>query len=252
MNKSDIICADVSYFEDRETFVKINDYEKLANENILIVQSLSNNVNDSVIELLFVLDIVKNNNPKSINVLSTYMGYSRQDRIEDLNESFSAKIIAKLLSLSYISKIFTVDIHSQQTLGFFDVPIINISTSDFVANIIENNYSNKNVVLISPDIGNIKNIVKLSNKMNFNYNIAIKYRPKANENKILSLFGDCVKGKDYIILDDIIDSAGTLCNVVEKLLEQKPNNIYTYITHGVLSKKSLDRINNLCIKKNVN
>ena len=219
MNKSDIICADVSYFEDRETFVKINDYEKLANENILIVQSLSNNVNDSVIELLFVLDIVKNNNPKSINVLLTYMGYSRQDRIEDLNESFSAKIIAKLLSLSYISKIFTVDIHSQQTLGFFDVPIINISTSDFVANIIENNYSNKNVVLISPDIGNIKNIVKLSNKMNFNYNIAIKYRPKANENKILSLFGDCVKGKDYIILDDIIYSAGTLCNVVEKLLE---------------------------------
>lgn len=85
MNKSDIICADVSYFEDRETFVKINDYEKLANENILIVQSLSNNVNDSVIELLFVLDIVKNNNPKSINVLLTYMGYSRQDRIEDLN-----------------------------------------------------------------------------------------------------------------------------------------------------------------------
>lgn len=75
------------------------------------------------------------------------------------------------------------------------------------------------MVLISPDIGNIKNIVKLSNKMNFNYNIAIKYRPKANENKILSLFGDCVKGKDYIILDDIIDSAGTLCNVVEKLLE---------------------------------
>ena len=173
MNKSDIICADVSYFEDRETFVKINDYEKLANENILIVQSLSNNVNDSVIELLFVLDIVKNNNPKSINILLTYMGYSRQDRIEDLNGSFSAKIIAKLLSLSYISKIFTVDIHSQQTLGFFDVPIINISTSDFVANIIENNYSNKNVVLISPDIGNIKNIVKLSNKMNFNYNIVI-------------------------------------------------------------------------------
>ena len=99
MNKSDIICADVSYFEDRETFVKINNYEKLANENILIVQSLSNNVNDSVIELLFVLDIVKNNNPKSINVLLTYMGYSRQDRIEVLNESFSAKIIAKLLSL---------------------------------------------------------------------------------------------------------------------------------------------------------
>lgn len=249
LNKENIVYTNVSHFEDNEACVKINEYEKLFGENILVVQSLSNNVNDAIIELLFTLDIVKNCNPKSINVLLTYMGYSRQDRVENINESFSAKIIANLLSLPYISKIFTIDIHAQQTLGSFNVPTINISTNDFIADLVKNKYDSKKSLLVSPDTGNVKNVIKLSDKMGFDYSIAIKYRPQANENKILSLLGHDIKGKDCIIFDDIIDSAGTLCNVAEKLAKQESNNIYAYITHGVLSKKSVERIKNSYIKK---
>ena len=203
------------------------------------MEFLANNVNDTIIELLFTLDIVKNCNPKSINVLLTYMGYSRQDRVENINESFSAKIIANLLSLPYISKIFTIDIHAQQTLGSFNVPTINISTNDFIADLVKNKYDSKKSLLVSPDTGNVKNVIKLSDKIGFDYSIAIKYRPQANENKILSLLGHGIDGKDCIIFDDIVDSAGTLCNVAERLAKQGSNNIYAYITHGVLSKKSI-------------
>lgn len=249
LNRESIIYTKISHFEDNEVHIEIDKYEKLLDENVLIVQSLSNNVNDTIIELLFTLDVIKNLNPKSINVLLTYMGYSRQDIVENINESFSAKIIANLLSLSYISRIFTIDIHAQQILGFFNVPTINISTNDFIADLIKKNYDSEKSLLVSPDTRNVKNVIKLSDKMGFDYSIAIKYRPQANENKILSLLGHDIKGKDCIIFDDIIDSAGTLCNVAEKLAKQESNNIYAYITHGVLSKKSVERIKNSYIKK---
>lgn len=244
INKEDIIYNFVTNFEDNEINVKINNFQKLNNEDVLIIQSLSNDVNLSIIELLFTLDIVRSCTPKSISLLLTYMGYSRQDRIEAPNESFSAKVIANLLSLHYITRIYTINIHAQQTLGFFSIPAINISINELIIKLIEKEYNKNNVVLVSPDVGNIKNIIFLSDNINVDYNMAVKYRPKANENKILSMIGHDIVNKDCIIVDDIIDSAGTLCNVAEKLAQQGANSISAYITHPVLSKKSIDRLNN--------
>lgn len=241
IEQKNIIYNNVSRFEDNEILVKINN-EDLDNQEVLIIQSISNNVNDNLIELLFTIDIVKNLNAKSIKVLLTYSGYSRQDKIESLHESYSFKIISKILSQQNISKIFLIDIHALQTVGFFDIPCENIIIQDFICELIKDKY--KNPILISPDVGNVKNIIQISNKLNMEYNVAIKYRPKANENKILSLVGSNVENKDCIIVDDIIDSAGTLCNVAEKLAKNGANNIVAYITHPVLSKKSFERIKN--------
>lgn len=245
----DISFNDVSFFEDKEMLVKINNLDKLKNEDVLVIQSLSNNVNDALVETFFTLDIVRNALPKSISLLITYMGYSRQDKLSTIEKSFSARIVANLLSLSYLNRIFTVDIHSTQTLGFFNVPVINIDVDDFVLDLILKNHDKENMLLVSPDTGNVKTIIKLADSIDVDYNVAIKYRPKANENKILSLIGHDIGGKDCIIIDDIVDSAGTLCNVAEKLTKKGANSITAYITHPVLSEKSINRINNSYITK---
>lgn len=247
IKREDILYNNISYFEDNEMLVKLDDYKNVKNEDILVIQSISNNVNNKLIELLFIIDILNTLDVKSIKVLLTYAGYSRQDTINNINESYSFKIISKMLSQQNISKIYLIDIHSAQTTGFFNIPCENILTQDFICNLIKNQFNNP--LLISPDVGNIKNIIKISHKLNIEYNFAIKYRPKANENKILSLIGSSVENKDCIIIDDIIDSAGTLCNVAEKLVKNGANNVIAYITHPVLSKKSFERIKNSYITK---
>lgn len=247
IDENDVIYNQLSRFEDGEMVVKIDNIKKLNNENVVVIQSISNDVNDSLIELIFTLDVLKNANTKSIKLLLTYTGYSRQDRIFSLNESFSFKIIAEMLSKYFVSKIYLIDIHAPQTIGFFNVPCINIDVQDFICGLIKDKY--KNPLLISPDVGNVKTIVSISQKLDVEYSVAVKYRPCPNENKILSLVGTNVENKDCIIIDDIVDSAGTLCNVAEKLAKNGANNIVAYITHPVLSKKAFERIKNSYITK---
>ena len=243
VEKRNIYFNSLSRFEDNEISVSIEKYLDLINEDVLIIQSISENVNDYLMELLFVIDILNRITVKTITLLLTYTAYSRQDRIDNINTSFSFKVFADMFTNKNISKIFFIDLHSTQCSGFFNVPSANLKTQDFILELIKkNNY--KNPLLISPDVGNTKNIISLSQKTGFEYSIAIKYRPKANENKILSLVGSSPENKDCIIIDDIIDSAGTICNVAEKLAKYGANNIVAYITHPVLSKKSFDRIKN--------
>ena len=249
ISKKDLIGSTSSKFEDGEMLVKIDDLESLHNKNVLVIQSISGNVNDSIMELLFTLDLVSSAIPKSIHLLITYLGYSRQDRMLDSKEAFSLKVLLKLLSIKYISKIFVVNIHAPQTMGFFDIPSMDILAEDIIIENIQKRFNTDNIVLVSPDIGNAKNTINMSNKMNVEYTIGIKYRPKANESVILSLNGCDVKGKTCIIYDDIIDSAGTLCNVADLLKQQGAERIYGFIVHGVLSQKSFNRINNSPINK---
>jgi ribose-phosphate pyrophosphokinase len=249
INQADVCWTEVSRFEDNEMLVKIEDQKLLQNDVVLVVQSISGNVNDALIELLFTLDVVHSITTKDIYLLVTYLGYSRQDRIETLTQSFSAKVIGNLLSVKYIKKMFVIDLHAPQTLGFFNVPSINLDPDFFIVDKIRKEYSLQDIVLVSPDVGNAKSIIKISNELNVGYAVAIKYRPEANQNKILSVIGHDVKEKTCIIIDDIIDSAGTLCNVAERLTQQGATKIIAYITHPVLSSKSIDRINKSFITK---
>lgn len=242
IKKEDILYTKVSRFQDNEMCVKIENPNELKNQDMLIVQSISDNVNDSLVELLFTLDTVSNLDVNSIKLLVTYAGYSRQDRIENNGESFSFKIVAKLISTFNIRKIYLIDIHAPQTVGFFNTPCENLEIEDFVVEKIKSKY--KNPILISPDVGNIKTITSIADKMDIDYSIALKYRPRPNESKILSMAGENVNGRDCIIVDDIIDSAGTICNVADRVMENGAKSITAYITHPVLSPKSFDRIKN--------
>ena len=244
-NKEDIFYTSISNFQDGEMEVKIEEYKKLKNEDILIIQSTTNSNN--LIEVLFAIDILNRIGVKSIKILFTYLIYSRQDRIDSLDKSLSFKVIMDMFLNKNISKIYVINLHSPQTINAFSIPSINIEVYDFIMEMIQNKY--KNPLLISPDVGNSKTIINLSQKTGIEYNIALKYRPKANENKILSFVGSDIVNKDCIIIDDIVDTAGTLCNVAELLAKKGANSIDAYITHGVLSPKSIDRINNSYFKK---
>lgn len=248
-NKKDIYFTSISNFEDGETLVTLDRPTELQGEVVLVVQSLSNDVNNALIELLFTLEALNNSAPKTIYLLITYMGYSRQDKVDHLGESFSAKVVADLVSRNYIKRLFVIDLHASQTLGFFGIPSINLNPDEFIIDEIKNNYNLEDVVLISPDTGNVKSIIAISNKINVDYSIAIKYRPAANQNKILSMIGYDIKDKICIIIDDIIDSGGTLCNVAEKIAKQGAKNIIAYITHPVLSSKAMPRINESYLTK---
>ena len=248
-NTDDIIYNQLSSFEDGEINIKIPEAANLQDEDVLIIQSISNSVNDAFMELIFTINIVRNSLPRNIYILLTYMGYSRQDRITSINEAFSCQILANLLSYSFVKRIFLVDIHAEQSIGFFNIPAINIKTDDFIINLIKEKYTMENSILVSPDIGNVKTIIKLADALEMEYAVAIKYRPEANQNKILSITGANVENKNCIIVDDIIDSAGTLCNVAEKLTKQGANDIVAFLTHPVLSPKSIERIKNSYITK---
>ncbi|MDR2778189.1 MAG: ribose-phosphate diphosphokinase [Rickettsiales bacterium] len=249
IGKEDILFTELSSFEDGERLVRIRNQSLLQGEKVLVIQSLSGNVNDALMELLFALDIVRNSVPSEVYLLITYMGYSRQDRVESLADAFSARVVAQMLSLSFINRLFVVDIHAAQSLGFFSIPSVNLNVDEFIVKEIVNSYNLSDIVLISPDTGNVKSIIAISNQIDVEYSIAIKYRPQANENKILSMVGYDITDKICVIIDDIVDSAGTLCNVAEKVAKRGARDILAYITHPVLSGKAMDRINNSYITK---
>lgn len=249
IGKEDILFTELSSFEDGERLVRIRNQSLLQGEKVLVIQSLSGNVNDALMELLFALDIVRNSVPSEVYLLITYMGYSRQDRVESLADAFSARVVAQMLSLSFINRLFVVDIHAAQSLGFFSIPSVNLNVDEFIVKEIVNSYNLSDIVLISPDTGNVKSIIAISNQIDVEYSIAIKYRPQANENKILSMVGYDITDKICVIIDDIVDSAGTLCNVAERITNKGAKDVIAYITHPVLSNNAMEKINNSYITK---
>ena len=249
VKKKDILFNIISNFEDNEMLVTIPDYKDLRDEDVLVIQSLSTNVNEALMELMFTLDLVNSSSPKSVKLLLTYMGYSRQDKQDRPQEAFSAKVIANILSLNYIKKIYVIDIHAGQTMGFFNIAAANIETDDIISELINKKLYNKNTVLVSGNYENLKKIIFLSKELNLEYAIALKYRPAASQNKILSTVGADVNGKDCIIIDDIIDSAGTIADISEQLFKHGAETISAIVTHGILSYKSIERIKNSKISK---
>ncbi|MDR2777721.1 MAG: ribose-phosphate diphosphokinase [Rickettsiales bacterium] len=249
VHRNDVLLTEVASFADGEQLVRVRDQKSLQGNGVLVVQSVSGNVNDSIMELLFALDIVRNSAASKVYLLLTYMGYSRQDRVESLSDAFSARVVAQLLSLNFINRLFVVDLHASQSLGFFSIPSINLNTDEFIVEEIRNRYDMSDVVLVSPDTGNVKSIISISNRVNAEYSIAIKYRPRANENKILSLVGYDITDKVCIIIDDIVDSAGTLCNVAERLTNKGAKDVVAYVTHPVLSGNAMEKINNSYLTK---
>ena len=231
--------ASIRRFADEEIYVEIK--ENIRGEDVFIIESLSFPTNDNLMELLVIIDALKRASAKRITAVIPYYGYARQDRKPGPRTPISAKLVANLITTAGADRVLTLDLHAEQIQGFFDIPTDNLFAGPVFAKDINEKYNIENLVAVSPDIGGVVRARAIANKLGASIAIVDKRRPKAGESEVMNVIGD-VAGKDCIILDDIIDSAGTICNAADKIIELGASSITAYTTHGVLTGKAIERI----------
>ena len=231
--------ASITRFADDEVYVEIK--ENIRGEDVFVMESLSYPANDNIMELLVMIDALKRASAKRITAVIPYYGYARQDRKPGPRTPISAKLVANLITTAGADRVLTLDLHAEQIQGFFDIPTDNLFAGPVFSKDIKEKYEISNLVAVSPDIGGVVRARAIANKIGASIAIVDKRRPRAGESEVMNIIGD-VKGKDCIILDDIIDSAGTICNSADKIIDLGANSITSYVTHGVLTGKALEKI----------
>ena len=238
--------ATIRRFADEEVYVEIK--ENIRGEDVFIIESTSYPANDNLMELLVIIDALKRASAKRITAVLPYFGYARQDRKPGPRTPISAKLVANLISTAGADRVLTVDLHAEQIQGFFDIPTDNLFAGPVFSRDIKDQFDLSNLVAVSPDIGGVVRARAIASKFGASIAIVDKRRPKAGESEVMNIIGE-VDGKDCIILDDIIDSAGTICNAADKLIEIGAKSVTAYVTHGVLSGKALSRIKDSKLKE---
>ena len=238
--------ATIKKFADEEMFVEIN--ENVRGQDVYVIQSTSKPANDHLIELLICIDALKRASAKQITAVIPYFGYARQDRKPGPRTPISAKLVANLITTSGANRVLTIDLHAGQIQGFFDIPVDNLYAAPILVNDIKKNYSLENTIITSPDVGGVVRARYIANKLDINLAIVDKRREKANTSEVLNIIGD-VENKDCILIDDIVDTAGTLSNAADALIAEGAKSVSAYVTHGVLSEPALDRLKNSKLKE---
>jgi len=244
--KLKLINTNIKRFADGEIFIEIN--ENIRGNSVFVIQSTSNPANDNLMELLLVIDALKRSSAKNITAVIPYYGYARQDRKVAPRTSISAKVVANLITNAGASRVVTVDLHAGQIQGFFDMPVDNLFTTPLFAKYIKRKFSNKKLICVSPDVGGVQRTRGLATKIKADLAIIDKRRPRPGQSQVMNIIGD-VKGKTCIIVDDIIDSGGTIINAVSALKKAGAVDVYVFITHAVLSRDATTKIKNSKIKK---
>ena len=242
----DLAKATIRRFADEEVYVEIK--ENIRGEDVFVIESTSYPANDNLMELLVIIDALKRASAKRITAVLPYFGYARQDRKPGPRTPISAKLVANLISTAGADRVLTVDLHAEQIQGFFDIPTDNLFAGPVFSRDIKDQFDLSNLVAVSPDIGGVVRARAIASKFGASIAIVDKRRPKAGESEVMNIIGE-VDGKDCIILDDIIDSAGTICNAADKLIEIGAKSVTAYVTHGVLSGKALNRIKDSKLKE---
>ena len=239
--------ASMRKFADDEIFVEIN--ENIRGEDVFIIQSTSYPANDHLMELLIAIDACKRGSAKRITAVMPYYGYARQDRKTGPRTPITAKLVANLITSAGADRVLTMDLHAGQIQGFFDIPVDNIfSAREIIPDIKEKFSKNNDLVMTSPDVGGVVRARAFAKRLGAGLAIADKRREKAGVSEVMHIIGE-VENKTCILLDDIVDSAGTLCNAAKALKEHGAKEIYSYIAHGVLSGEALKRIQESEIKE---
>ena len=238
--------ASIKKFSDEEIFVEVN--ENVRGQDIYVIQSTSKPANDNLIELLVCIDALKRASAKQITAVIPYFGYARQDRKPGPRTPITAKLVANLITTSGANRVLTIDLHAGQIQGFFDIPVDNLYAAPILLTDIKKNYAIKNTVIVSPDVGGVVRARYVANRLNTNLAIVDKRREEKNVSEVLNIIGD-VKEKDCILIDDIVDTAGTLTNAAEALLKVGANTVSAYVSHGVLSGPALKRISSSNLKE---
>ena len=242
-----LVDARIERFNDQEIFVEV--FENVRGEDMFIIQSTSNPANDNLMELLIMADALRRSSASRITAVIPYFGYARQDRRTKARTPISAKLVANLLVEAGVERILTLDLHATQIQGFFDIPVDNLYAAPVFALDIIHQFSDKlnDVMVVSPDVGGVARARELAKRINAPLSIVDKRRERAGEVAEMTIIGD-VKGKKCIIVDDICDTAGTLCKAAEVLIENGAAEVHSYITHGVLSGPAVERISNSVMK----
>ena len=236
----------VTRFSDQEVFVEIN--ENIRGKNIFVIQSTSMPANDHIMELLITIDALKRASANTVTAVIPYFGYARQDRKVGPRTPISAKLVADILTTAGIDRLLTIDLHAGQIQGFFDIPVDNLYAAPVITKDILKNYKDKDLVVISPDVGGVVRARGIAKRINGDLAIVDKRRDKANESEVMNIIGN-INNRDCIIVDDIVDTAGTLCNAAEALINEGANSVSAYISHGVLSGPAIERLQNSKLKE---
>ncbi len=238
----------VSSFSDGEIAISIN--EVVRGSDVFIIQSTCTPVNDNLIELLILIDALKRASAGRITAVMPYFGYARQDRKAKARDPISAKLVANLITTAGADRVLTMDLHAPQLQGFFDIPVDHLLGAPLLAQYFMNKFANgvEDVVVVSPDIGSVGRCRKFAEKLDVPLAIIDKRRPKANVCEIMNIIGD-VRGKRVILVDDMIDTGGTIVNAASALSDIGATEVYACCTHGVLSGPAIDRVRTSPIKE---
>src|SRR3954464_10834455 len=231
--------AVVRRFADMEIFVEIQ--ENVRGSDAFIIQSTSFPANDHLMELLIITDALRRASARRITAVIPYFGYARQDRKSNSRTPISAKLVANLITHAGVDRVMTLDLHAGQIQGFFDIPTDNLFAAPLMVRDIKDRFDLSNVMVVSPDVGGVARARGLAKRINTPLAIVDKRRERPGESEVMNVIGD-VSGRTCILVDDIVDSGGTLVNAAEALLAQKAKAVYAYISHGVLSNGAVARI----------
>ncbi|ODT68942.1 MAG: phosphoribosylpyrophosphate synthetase [Pelagibacterium sp. SCN 63-23] len=229
----------VKRFADNEVYVEVQ--ENVRGEDVFILQSTSFPANDNLMELLIIADALRRSSARRITAVLPYFGYARQDRKSAPRTPISAKLVSNLITEAGANRVLTLDLHAAQIQGFFDIPTDNLTAAPVMVRDIKDNYDVKNVMIVSPDVGGVVRARNVASRIGASLAIVDKRRPRAGVSEVMNIIGD-VEGQTCILIDDIVDSGGTLVNAAEALLKAGAKEVSAYITHGVLSGTASERI----------
>ncbi|MCH2549112.1 MAG: ribose-phosphate pyrophosphokinase [Alphaproteobacteria bacterium] len=235
----DLTKASIRRFSDMEVFVEI--LENVRGEDVFVIQSTSYPANDNLMELLVTLDALRRGSARRVTAVIPYFGYARQDRKTGPRTPISAKLVANLITNAGADRVLTFDLHAGQIQGFFDIPVDNLFAGPLFSEDISINYNGSELVVVSPDVGGVVRARALAKRLDADLAIIDKRREQAGVSEVMHIIGD-VKNRYCIMVDDICDSAGTLCNAAEALMHDGAKSVDAYVTHGVLSGGAVSRV----------
>ena len=231
--------ASVRRFSDMECFVEI--HENVRGEDVFVVQSTSYPANDNLMELLVAIDALRRSSARRVTAVIPYYGYARQDRKSSPRSPISAKLVANLITTAGAHRVLTLDLHAGQIQGFFDIPTDNLAAEPVLVKDIKEKHDGKDLVMVSPDVGGVYRARSVARRLDADLAIIDKRRERAGVSEVMNIIGDVV-GRRCVLIDDIVDSAGTLCNAAEALMDNGAEGVYAYSTHGVLSGGAVARV----------
>ncbi len=244
--RTKLVNSSIRKFADGEIYIEIN--ENIRGNSIFIIQSISSPANDNLMELLLCIDALKRSSAKNITAVIPYFGYARQDRKVVPRTSISAKLVSNLITKAGADRVVTLDLHAGQIQGFFDIPVDNLFATPIFARHIKKNIKSKDMICVAPDVGGTERARALGKILDVGLAIVDKRRPAPGKSKVMNIIGN-VKNKVCILVDDIIDSGGTIVNAAKALKDRGAKEVYVYITHGVLSGEAVKKIQKSNIKK---